>query len=329
MEVQKERDSGPDIVQTTQQRDFETQNLSKRTMRSAEPLCSQCKSRFIIVFHIFIPCFKMATIKNITIGLIAATHAQASRKSKIICTLGPACWSVEGLGNLIDAGMNVARFNFSHGDHVSHLASLDRLREALSTRPGVHVAVMLDTKGPEIRTGVVDPVLEGKLKLVKGKFIEIGTDYARYCTTDYLACSYQSISQSVHVGSKILVADGALTLRVTECRPTSVIAEILNNAAFGDRKNMNLPGAIVDLPTLTEQDIVDLQQWGVKHSVDFIAASFVRKGSDIDTIRNVLGEAGSKIKIIAKIENHEGLENYDDILAKTDGIMVARGDLGE
>jgi pyruvate kinase len=271
----------------------------------------------------------MATIKNITIGLIQSAHAPGSRKSKIICTLGPACWSVEGLGHLIDAGMNVARFNFSHGDHVSHKASLDRLREAMSTRPGVHVAVMLDTKGPEIRTGVVDPVHEGKLKLKKGQFIEVGTDYARFCTPEYLACSYGSIAKSLSVGSKILVADGALTLRVTEMRGTSVIAEILNNAAFGDKKNMNLPGAIVDLPTLTEKDIDDLQNFGVKHKVDFIAASFVRKGSDIDNIRRVLGLDGRDIKIIAKIENQEGLENYDDILDKTDGIMVARGDLGE
>lgn len=220
----------------------------------------------------------MATVKNITLGLIHSVHAASSRKSKIICTLGPSCWSVEKLGNLIDAGMNVARFNFSHGDHASHLASLNRLREALSTRPGVHVAVMLDTKGPEIRTGVVDPVLGGKLKLKKGDHIEIGTDYEKLCTPEYLACSYKSLSRSVSIGSRILVADGALTLRVTECRETSVIAEILNNAAFGDRKNMNLPGAVVDLPTLTDKDVDDLQNFGVKHGVDFIAASFVRKG---------------------------------------------------
>ena len=113
-----------------------------------------------------------------------------------------------------------------------------------------------------------------------------------------------------------------------QCKETSVIAKILNNASLGDKKNMNLPGAVVDLPTLTEKDIDDLVNFGVKHGVDFIAASFVRKAADIDFIRSVLGDAGKNIKIIAKIENQEGLENYDEILKKTDGIMVARGDLG-
>jgi len=132
----------------------------------------------------------------------------------------------------------------------------------------------------------------------------------------------------VKVGSKILCADGSLMLEVTELKSESVMAKIMNNASFGDNKNMNLPGAIVDLPTLTEKDKDDLKNFGVKRNVDFIAASFVRKGEDIDTIRAVLGPEGAHIKIIAKIENQEGLENYDEILAKTDGIMVARGDLG-
>lgn len=224
--------------------------------------------------------------------------------------------------------MGVARLNFSHGDHKSHGATLERLRAAMAARPGVHVGVMLDTKGPEIRTGVLDASCEGKLKLKKGDVIEVGTDYSKPCTPQYLACSYKSLPKSVKVGSKILVADGSLMLEVTEVLEASVMARILNNCSLGDRKNMNLPGAIVDLPTLTEKDIDDLQNFGVHHGVDFIAASFVRKGSDIDFIRSVLGEKGKDIKIISKIENQEGLENYDDILEKTDGIMVARGDLG-
>jgi pyruvate kinase len=174
----------------------------------------------------------------------------------------------------------------------------------------------------------VDASLNGKLKLVKGNLIEVGTDYSRPCTNEYLACSYKSLPTSINVGNKILVADGALSLKVVEIKSDSVIAEILNNASFGDKKNMNLPGAIVDLPTLTAKDIDDLQNFGVKYGVDFIAASFVRKPSDIDFIRSVLGKEGANIKIIAKIENQEGLENYDAILDKTDGIMVARGDLG-
>jgi len=224
--------------------------------------------------------------------------------------------------------MNVARFNFSHGDHAAHGACLERLRNAMALRPGIHCGVMLDTKGPEIRTGVLDPSCQGKLKLVQGAKIEVGTDYSRPCTPEYLACSYKSLPSSVQVGGKILCADGALTLKGAEIRSDSIICEIMNTASFGDKKNMNLCGAVVDLPTLTEKDKDDLVNFGVVNGVDFIAASFVRKGSDIDEIRKVLGPQGSHIKIIAKIENQEGLENYDEILDKTDGIMVARGDLG-
>ena len=211
---------------------------------------------------------------------------------------------------------------------MAHGACLERLREAMALRPGCNVAVMLDTKGPEIRTGVLDPSCGGKLKLVKGEIIEVGTDYSKPCTPAYLACSYKSLPTSVKVGSKMLVADGSLSLVVTEIRPASVMAKIMNNASLGDKKNMNLPGAIVDLPTLTEKDVDDLQNWGVVNNVDFIAASFVRKASDVTYIRQVLGEKGKHIQIISKIENQEGLENFDEILTATDGIMVARGDLG-
>lgn len=254
--------------------------------------------------------------------------ASILRKTKIICTLGPACWSVEGLIGLIDNGMNIARLNFSHGDHEGHSGCLDRLREALANRPGAHVAVMLDTKGPEIRTGFFTPEMNGKLKLTKNSIIEIGTDYERLGDTTYLACSYKALPTTVKVGSKMLVADGSLMLEVTEIKQHSVNARILNNCTIGERKNMNLPGAIVDLPTLTEKDIDDLQNFGVPEGVDFIAASFVRRGSDIDRIREVLGPEGAYIKIIAKIENQEGMENFDEILGKTDAVMVARGDLG-
>lgn len=270
----------------------------------------------------------MLNNSKIDISLINAESCLASRKTKVICTLGPACWSVEGLGGLIDAGMNIARFNFSHGDHKSHGASLDRLREAMAARPGCHVGVMLDTKGPEIRTGTLESSLGGKLKLVKGEMIEIGTDYEKPGNNSYLPCSYKSLAKTVVPGMKILCADGSVTFLVKELKVDSVIAQIMNNATIGERKNMNLPGCVVDLPVLTEKDVNDLQQFGLVHKVDFIAASFVRKASDIDLIRGVLGEAGKDIKIIAKIENQEGLENYDEILTKTDAIMVARGDLG-
>nr|AIT69975.1 pyruvate kinase [Ishige okamurae] len=223
--------------------------------------------------------------------------------------------------------MNIARFNFSHGDHEGHGACLQRLRQAMSTRRNKHVAVMLDTKGPEIRTGFL---ADGKktIDLVKGEELELTTDYDFLGDSSKIACSYKSLPTSVEKGSRILVADGSLVLTVKECKETSVVTEILNNCTLGERKNMNLPGAIVDLPTLTEKDINDLQNFGVIQGVDFIAASFVRKPEDIDTIRQVLGEEGAHIKIIAKIENQEGIRNYDAILEKTDAIMVARGDMG-
>ncbi|KAE9149057.1 Pyruvate kinase [Phytophthora fragariae] len=201
---------------------------------------------------------------------IKANVEGLQRKTKIFCTLGPACWSEEGLLKLIDAGMNVARFNFSHGDHASHLACLTRLRAALAKRPNKNVAIMLDTKGPEIRTGFLKN--HGK-------------------------------------------EDG-------------IIARANNTATLGERKNMNLPGCKVLLPTLTEKDEDDLVNFGLVHGIDYISASFVRTGQDIDNIRKVLGPRGRGIKIISKIESHEGMENFDEILAKTDGIMVARGDLG-
>ena len=144
---------------------------------------------------------------------------------------------------------------------------------------------MLDTKGPEIRTGFFKKELNGKLKLTKNEIIEIGTDYDRLGDQKYLACSYKSLATTVKVGSKMLVADGSLMLEVTDVMENSVNARILNNCVIGERKNMNLPGAVVDLPTLTDKDIDDLQNFGVPEGVDFIAASFVRRGSDIDYIR--------------------------------------------
>nr|AIT69980.1 pyruvate kinase [Undaria pinnatifida] len=263
---------------------------------------------------------------NISQDRIFTECDESRRKCKIICTIGPACWSVETLGALVDAGMNVARLNFSHGDHEGHAATLQRLRQALSTRRGRHVAVMLDTKGPEIRTGFL--VDKKSATLTRGQELELTTDYEFLGDNTKIACSYKSLPTSVSKGSRILVADGSLVLTVKECKETSVITEVMNNCTLGERKNMNLPGAIVDLPTLTEKDIDDLQNFGLVHGVDYIAASFVRKPEDIDTIRMVLGEEGAHIKIIAKIENQEGIRNYDEILLKTDAIMVARGDMG-
>ncbi|RAW43267.1 hypothetical protein PC110_g630 [Phytophthora cactorum] len=260
-----------------------------------------------------------------SVDCIKANVEGVQRKTKIFCTLGPACWSEEGLLELIDAGMNVARFNFSHGDHASHLSCLTRLRGALAKRPNKNVAIMLDTKGPEIRTGFL--ANKGKVTIQKDSLIELTTDYEFLGDETKIACSYPQLPQSVKVGGSVLVADGSLVLTVTEIKDNGIVCRANNTATLGERKNMNLPGCKVLLPTLTEKDEDDLINFGLVHGIDYIAASFVRTGQDIDNIRKVLGPRGRGIKIIAKIESHEGMENFDEILAKTDGIMVARGDL--
>jgi len=227
---------------------------------------------------------------------------------------------------MLDAGMNVARLNFSHGDHKTHGKAVENVKEALKQRPDKTCGIMLDTKGPEIRTGML---VDGKpIELVAGQDLILTTDYSFLGTTEKIACSYKSLPDTVQVGSTMFIADGSLTCIVTEILEDGVKATCQNSCRLGERKNMNLPGAIVDLPTLTEKDEIDLVDFGIKQGVDMIAASFVRKAEDIETIRDVLGPRGAHIKIIAKIENQEGLNNYDEILAATDGIMVARGDLG-
>lgn len=264
--------------------------------------------------------------QGVDLKSIMASHDDTSRKTKVVCTIGPSCWSVEMLGKMIDTGMNVARLNFSHGDHKAHGNTLMNLRSALSTRPGQQVAVMLDTKGPEIRTGFLKN--HDKVTFTKGNVFELTTDYEYLGDSEKLACSYKEMTQTVSVGNTILCADGSLVLSVVEIKDTSIMVRAENTATIGERKNMNLPGCVVQLPTLTSKDEDDLANFGVVQGVDMIAASFVRRASDIENIRKVLGPRGRAIKIIAKIENQEGLENYDEILKATDGIMVARGDLG-
>lgn len=222
--------------------------------------------------------------------------------------------------------MNVARLNFSHGDHATHGATVARIREAVAARPGAHVAIMLDTKGPEIRTGLL--VNHAPISLVEGQALEITTDYSIEGTSSRISCSYPSLPTSVRVGSRILVADGTLVCEVTDILPAGVRVRVLCSVTLGEKKNMNLPGVIVDLPTITDKDRDDLVNFGLVHGVDMIAASFVRKASDVAHIREVLGPAGRHVKIVSKIENQEGLANFDEVLAATDGVMVARGDLG-
>lgn len=188
---------------------------------------------------------------------------------------------------------------------------------------------MLDTKGPEIRSGFF---AEGKkITLVKGETLILTSDYSFKGDNKKLACSYSSLAKSVTPGQQILVADGSLVLTVLSCDIPAgeVTCRIENNASIGERKNMNLPGVKVDLPTFTEKDVDDIVNFGIKKKVEFIAASFIRKAEDVRNLRQLLAENGGQhIKIISKIENQEGLENFEEILKETDAVMVARGDLG-
>ena len=252
----------------------------------------------------------------------------APKKTHIICTLGPSSRTVDDLEKLLVAGMSVARFNFSHGTHEYHLESLQNLRQAcLNT--GKICAVLLDTKGPEIRSGMLEDGQPVQLK--RGNEVTLTTDYSVVGNAELIAVSYAHMARDLSPGDNILMSDGNVMLEVleTNVEEGTVRCECLNNATLGERKNCNLPGVKVDLPTMTEKDLHDIVGFGVVHDVDFIAASFVRKAEDVEKIREVLDSAGGKsIKIISKVENHEGLCNYDAILEKSDGIMVARGDLG-
>ncbi|XP_073120377.1 pyruvate kinase, cytosolic isozyme-like [Henckelia pumila] len=248
-------------------------------------------------------------------------------KTKIVCTLGPASRSVDTIEKLLRAGMSVARFNFSHGSHEYHQETLNNLNAA-SRNTGVLCAVMLDTKGPEIRTGFLK---EGKpIQLKQGQEITISTDYTLEGDENMISMSYKKLAVDLKPQSLILCSDGTISLTVLECDEELglVRCRCENTAVLGERKNVNLPGVAVDLPTLTEKDKEDILQWGIPNKIDIIALSFVRKGSDLVEARKLLGEHAKDIVLMSKVENQEGVSNFDEILANSDAFMVARGDLG-
>ncbi|MGP1494312.1 MAG: pyruvate kinase PykF [Streptobacillus sp.] len=248
------------------------------------------------------------------------------KMTKVVCTIGPKSEKKEVLKELVLSGMNVMRLNFSHGDHEEHGARIKTIRE-ISKETGKHVAILLDTKGPEIRTG---SHAEGDVKydLVEGQDFIVTTDYSFKGTPEKISVSYPGMTKDLKPGDTILVDDGLIGLEVKEIKGEEIFCKVKNSGALGQKKGVNLPGVSVSLPALAEKDKADLK-FGCEVGVDYIAASFIRKASDVAEVRRVLDDnGGENIKIISKIENQEGIDNFDEILELSDGIMVARGDLG-
>ncbi|GAA0177600.1 pyruvate kinase [Clostridium sediminicola] len=246
------------------------------------------------------------------------------QKTKMIFTIGPTSESEEVLSKLMEVGMNAARLNFSHGDHAEHLGRVELIRE-LAKKNKKQIALVLDTKGPEIRTGVFS---EGKVTL------EEGNEFTVVCGEDIegditrCSVSYRELYKDVKEGSTILIDDGLVGLTVVKVEGTNVLCKVANTGVVGSRKGVNLPGISTNLPALTEKDKGDLI-FACKNGFDMIAASFIRKASDVIAIKKILEQNGAPdIKVISKIENQEGVDNIDKIIKYSDGIMVARGDMG-
>jgi pyruvate kinase len=263
---------------------------------------------------------------------------KAVRNTHIICTIGPAVNTVDLVRGLLRRGMNIARFNFSHGDHAAHKEAIDRVRQAAEAE-GVPAALMLDTKGPEIRTGVVQgraPVL-----LAEGEDLEViaeaegsrqdGPDGA-LTRKGRITVSYEALAEDLRQfdqqrGAKILIADGLMALDVLAVEGRRIRCRVSTGGELGSRKNVNITGVHTRLPALSEQDKQDLR-FGHEQSLDVVAASFIRKAQDVITIQKFLASIGSNMPVIAKIEDEEGLNNIEDIIRVAGGVMVARGDLG-
>lgn len=245
------------------------------------------------------------------------------RKTKIICTMGPATDNIEVLRAMARAGMNVARFNFSHGSHEEHKQRMDRVK-AVREEYNLPIALLLDTKGPEIRTGDMQ---DGKIFLKKGEQIRL-TPRACLGTPSKISITYPDLYQDVQAGTSILIDDGLIELRVEQTQEQDILCRVLNDGAVSNHKGINVPDVHLSIPYLSDKDKSDIQ-FGIEQGVDFIAASFVRTADDVQQLRRLLDEnGGAHINIIAKIENQQGVENIDGIVSLADGVMIARGDMG-
>lgn len=244
------------------------------------------------------------------------------RKTKIVCTIGPACETEEKLKELMQAGMDVARFNFSHGTHEEQKIKLEKVlkvREEL----GLQVATLLDTKGPEIRLRDFEG---GRAELVSGQKFVLTTQEI-LGNSERAAISYKNLPKDVIVGTHILIDDGLIEMCVEEITDTEITCTVINGGAVSNHKGVNVPGVVLSMPYISEVDRADIL-FGIEMGYEFLAASFARTKEDILEVRKILDEHGSDMKIIAKIENMQGIENLEEILEVSDGVMVARGDMG-
>merc|ERR1712209_90508 len=278
---------------------------------------------------------KVSTTIDYLSGLDILSPGAPVRLSGIVCTIGPASKATDFLVQMIDVGMNVARMNFSHGSYEYHGDTIANCRAAATKyaeERGYHpsLAIALDTKGPEIRTGI----LEGddgrkEIALELGAKIKITTDdqYKEKCSKDILWVDYKNITKVMVPGARLFIDGGLISVVAKEIGPDFVLGEIENGGGLGSRKGCNLPGTDCDLPAVSEKDKNDLL-FGVEQGVDMIFASFTRDAQGVKDIRAILGDKGKEILIISKIENQQGVNNIDEIVAESDGIMVARGDMG-
>ena len=245
------------------------------------------------------------------------------RRTKIVCTLGPSTDKGDILETMVREGMDVARFNFSHGTHPEQKERLDKLKE-IRSRLGKHVAALLDTKGPEIR---IRTFADGKVELEEGQVFTLTPEEIEG-TKDKVSVTYENLYKDVHVGGRVLIDDGLIELEVVSIEGKDVNCIVKNGGTVSNRKGINLPGVEVSMPFISEKDRDDIL-FGIREGFDFIAASFTRTAEDVEEIRTLLREnGGEKINIIAKIENQQGVNNIDSIIDAADGIMIARGDMG-
>ena len=250
------------------------------------------------------------------------------KKTKIVSTLGPASNTVEIISELIEAGANVFRFNFSHGDHSEQLARMNFVRDAVKIT-GKSVGILLDTKGAEIRT-TVQGTENGKIAFAINDIVRISMDDELLGSKEKIAVTYPGLYDDAHVGGHILFDDGLIDMEIIEKDSANreLVTKVLNAGVLGSRKGVNAPGISISLPGITEKDAADIR-FGLENDIDFIAASFVRKAQDVLEIREILEEMDmNHVQIISKIESQEGIDNIEEIIKVSDGIMVARGDLG-